>query len=167
MIQNPNELIEEFRRVAGAEALAIVSIEHESQPAPHVPHSLPTGRSAVYVFSLGYAQGRRCKAGENRVLKVGKTGPNSNARFQSQHYSPTSSNSNLAASLLRSRILWSYLGIRELESEVVRSWITQNTDRDNFFLDPMQMADVDEANRCLSALERFIRGYLGPVFEGG
>jgi hypothetical protein len=94
------------------------------------------------------------------VLKVGKVGPKSNARFQSQHYNPGSSNSNLAKALLASRGLWLYLGITALDESTVASWIKNHFDRDNFYLDA---ADVEH----LGALEKYIKARFGPAFEGG
>jgi hypothetical protein len=94
------------------------------------------------------------------VLKVGRVGANSNARFQSQLYNPASSRSNLAASLLRNQALWTFLEIEELSPATVGSWIRANTDRDNFY---MRARDAP----LLPELERFIRGRLGSVFKGG
>jgi hypothetical protein len=59
---------------------------------------------AAHVFSLSKNYGDRVPAGRNRILKVGKAGCNSNARFQSQHYNPSSAPSNLAHSLLEVKI---------------------------------------------------------------
>jgi hypothetical protein len=112
------------------------------------------------VFSLSEAYGKSCAAGPHRVLKVGKAGPKSDARFRSQHYNQNSSISNLANSLLQSTVLWSWLGVTELTNANVGSWIKKNTDRDHFYLD-------SAAAMYLSELEKYIRGRLGPVFEGG
>lgn len=54
---------------------------------PHVPKGLPRGKMAIYTFRRG-----------DRYLKIGKAGPNSDARFRSQHYNPHRANSNLAKS---------------------------------------------------------------------
>ncbi|MDP9405346.1 MAG: hypothetical protein M3O86_01925 [Actinomycetota bacterium] len=87
-------------------------------------------------------------------------GPNSDARFRSQHYSPASSRSNLANTLLTARVLWPYLGIDRLELATVGEWIKQNTSRDQFFLPA-------DAATLTPMLETYVRGRLGPVFEGG
>jgi hypothetical protein len=42
----------------------------------------------------------------------------------------------------------------------VGDWIRENTDRDNFYL-------LDGDQPLLGELERYLRGRLGPVFEGG
>ena len=137
-----------------------IEIEHEVQLAPHEPRSLPNGKCAIYVFSLSESYGMKCSAGAHRAIKVGRVGPKSNARFQSQHYNPTSAPSNLAATLLKSVILWPYLGITELENSGVGQWIRENTDRDHFYLDASETEVLEE-------FERYLRGKLGPVFEGG
>ena len=47
-------------------------------PIPHRPEKLPEGKMAVYIFAY-----------KGKVLKVGKVGPGSIPRFQSQHYTGT------------------------------------------------------------------------------
>lgn len=162
MVENPEALINDFLQAASRAGLQCRrnTITHEAQPSPHDPHALPPGKCAVYVFSLSASYGRCYPAGAHRVLKVGKAGPNSNARFQSQHYNPKAAPSTLAATFVKSTILWPYLGITELKDTEVRRWIKENTDRDNFYLNAKD-------NDVLSELERYIRGRLGPVFEGG
>jgi thioesterase domain-containing protein len=157
MIQNPQALINDFRQAASRPGL---QVEHEYQPAPHKPHKLPNGKCAVYIFSISASYGRGCPAGAHRVVKVGKAGPNSNARFQSHHYDPHRARSTLAATLLKSRTLWPYLGIVELKDTEVEHWIKKNTDRDNFYLDATHKDLLDE-------LEKYLRGKSGSVFEGG
>ena len=160
MINDPKLIIQEFCRSARSIGLVCGNIEHEVQQAPHEPHPLPKGKCAVYVFSLSEAYGKYCPAGSGRVLKVGKAGPNSNARFQSQHYKPGRAPSTFAATLVTSRILWPYLGITQVTSEEVEDWIKYNTDRDNFYFDSSDAP-------LLSELEKYIKGRLGPAFEGG
>ena len=63
---------------------------------------------------------------KDRVLKVGKAGQNSNARYMSQHYNPRSSQSNLANSLLKDEDAVQRYSINK---ENVSAWIKQNTDR--------------------------------------
>jgi hypothetical protein len=160
VIQNPIALISEFSNAIKDLGLACGEIQHEAQPAPHRPHRLPEGKCALYVFSLSRGYGERCPAGAGRVLKVGRAGPNSNARFQSHHYEQGRAPSTLAATLVTSTILWQYLGIIELRSEQVGDWIRANTDRDNFYFD-------SKDNNILAQCEKYTRGRLGPVFEGG
>ena len=162
MVTHPDSLLDDFvqaLRRAGRAGPA-TPISHEAQPAPHLAHSLPSGRCAVYVFSLSRTYGSGCTAGANRILKVGKAGPKSNARFQSQHYNPGAAPSTLAASLVQGFILWPYLGLNQITEAVVGDWIRQNTDRDNFYL-------TERDQHLLGELERYLRGRLGPAFEGG
>lgn len=149
MISNAAEVITSFLRDHGLD----VPIRHEAQPCPHKPHRLPLGMCAVYVFSLSEAHGRTCPAGPNRVLKIGRVGPNSNARFQSQHYHPGSCQSNLAKSLVTEKGRWNYLGISHMDERAVGSWIKNTLDRDNFFLNGSDAAMPcffsDMCGRCL------------------
>lgn len=162
MVTHPHSLLDDFvqaLRRAGRPGPS-APISHEAQSAPHRPHALPPQRCAVYVFSLSAAYGSRCAAGANRALKVGKVGSKSNARFQFQHYNPGAAPSTLAASLIEGYILWPYLGLNQITKAAVGDWIRENTDRDNFYL-------LDGDQPLLGELERYLRGRLGPVFEGG
>lgn len=134
-------------------------ITHEFQPAPHEPHALPITKCAVYVFSLSKQYGCQCEAGPHRALKVGKAGPNSNARFQFHHYRPYRTDSSLAASLEKHRACWDHLGIHELSYTSGEGWILSNTDRDNFYL-PFWHSNL------LADLEKYLQAMLDPVFEG-
>jgi hypothetical protein len=134
-------------------------LRYEHLPAPHQARGLPAGFGAVYVFTLA-PRWRPDAPGAGRVLKVGRVGPNSDARFRSQHYSPASSRSNLANTLLTARVLWPYLGIEGLDANTVGEWIKTNTERDHFFV-PASAAMVTPT------LETYVRGRLGPCFEGG
>jgi hypothetical protein len=62
--------------------------------------------------------------------------------------------------MLKTKILWSYIGITSLDESNVRSWIEHNTERDNFYL------NASDAH-LLGKLETYLKGRLGPVFEGG
>lgn len=162
MIESPETLLADFRNAATAAGVPCTddAVVHRRAAAPHAATPLPTGQCAVYVFSLSASQGSRCPAGPHRVLKVGKVGPNSNPRFQSQHYNPRSAQSTLAGSLVKARILWPYLGITGLTEATVGDWIKTHTDRDHFFLDAGRLD-------LLAELERYVRARLGPAFEGG
>lgn len=161
MINFPTELINGFTKAALAASLiqSPPILIHELLSAPHLPpKSLPRDSCAVYVFSLSSRYGEGCPAGPNRALKVGKVGENSGARFCSQHYLPNSANSNLAKSLISERVLWPYLGITYLDKLNVKEWMLANLDRDHLF--------VPNDSGLERHIERFIRGQLGPVFEG-
>ena len=144
-----NMLISDFLRAAELAGLDIKQrdIHIENLPAPHVPPStLPSGKMAVYVFHWG-----------DRCLKVGKVGPKSQARYTSQHYSPKSSNSNLAKSILKDK---SVMGITEIDEHTVGNWVKQNTDRINFLIPESFGIPL------LSLLEAFLQCRLKPCFEG-
>jgi hypothetical protein len=134
-------------------------LRSEVLPAPHRPTSLPAASTAVYVFALSATAGQSAPCGIGTVLKVGKVGPNSEARFRYMHYNPGSSNSNLARSLLAHPILWPWLGIEGLSVDSVGGWIRTNLDRTNFFLPAGRL-------RVLATLEVYIRARVGSVFEG-
>lgn len=57
-------------------------------------------------------------------------------------------------------MLWPFLGIAALDATNVSEWIKTNTQRDHFFV-PGTAADA------LPLLETYVRGRLGPAFEGG
>lgn len=154
-------LVDEF--AAAASACEIpgwpCDIRAEVIRAPHRAPSLPAGFGAVYVFALSQDQGRHAPAGPGAVLKVGRVGPNSNPRFSSQHYNPTSARSSLAGSLLRYRVIWPWLGIDELTPLTVKAWMLANLDRGHLFIHGDRLAVIAE-------LEMYIRARLGSIFEG-
>lgn len=87
---------------------------------PHTPHTLKHGTMGIYTFLYG-----------DEFLKIGKAGPNSNARFFSQHYLPSSAQSNLSKSILEDDRMQG-LGIT---ADNVGDWIKQNTQRIDILLD--------------------------------
>ncbi|MGA7178903.1 MAG: hypothetical protein WBX11_04860 [Thiobacillaceae bacterium] len=148
MIWNSDAAITDFRTVARLADINLPegSIVTEELAAPHVPPTrLPAGKMAVYVFSKG-----------PDVLKVGKVGAKSQARYTSQHYNPGSAMSTLAASILADREL---LGV-DVEDAAIGDWIRQNIDRVNFLMD--EKVGV----RVLTLLESFLQCRLKPRFEG-
>jgi hypothetical protein len=76
------------------------------------------------------------------------------------HYSIKAAPSTLAATLLKTKILWPYIGIASLDESNVRACIEANTKRDNFYLQA-------EDEQLLGKLETYMKGILGPVLEGG
>jgi hypothetical protein len=160
MIENPEDLIAGFRlSLRQLDLEPNCAIEHERQSAPHVPHDLPLGKCAAYIFSLSEhwkASDLHCSGS---VLKVGKAGPNSNARFRGHHYSPAAAPSTLAGSVIRATIQlpeWARTGITKNN---VSKWLRCNTDRDHFYL------CADEI-RYLPLLESYLISRLRPQFEG-
>ena len=143
------ELAEDFTMVANLAdiSLSVEDVSVESLCAPHSPPTrLPAGKVAVYVF---------CHQG--RTLKVGRVGPNSNARYTSQHYNPGSAPSTLAASVLKRG---TEIGLQGISGPGVGDWIKTNTDRYNFLL------DSSYPDRLLALLEAFLQCKLDPLFEG-
>lgn len=145
----PEKIMDDFRtvaRLAGVE-LSPDAISLEILSAPHVPPTrLPLGKMAVYVFSKG-----------EDVLKVGKVGAKSQARYTSQHYNPGSAMSTLAASMLADR---EWLGLGEVHEAGVGQWIRKNIDRVNFLMDGRFGIPV------LTLLEAFLQCRLKPRYEG-
>lgn len=146
---DPQNVIYDFRaatRLAGVELLN-TAILIERLPAPHIPPTkLPAGKMAVYVFSKGID-----------VLKVGKVGARSQARYTSQHYNASSSKSNLAKSLLDDH---EFLAVANVDEATVGRWIKNNIDRVNFLLDERIGVPV------LTLLESFLQCRLKPRYEG-
>ena len=144
-----HRLIADFVCVAKLAGLDVAQkgIKIESLSAPHIPpKALPDKKMAIYVFYW-----------ESQCLKVGKVGPKSQARYTSQHYSPKSSNSNLAKSILKDK---AEMGLRALNERNVGNWIKQNTKRINFLI------PENFGIPLLSLLEAFLQCRLKPRFEG-
>ncbi len=115
--------------------------------APHAPPSvLPKGKMAVYVF-----------AKDADILKVGKVGSNSQARYTNQHYNPGSAPSTLAASILADA---ERLGLAQPDRALIGQWIRGNLDRVNFLMD--ERLGV----RVLTLFEAFLQCRLKPRYEG-
>jgi hypothetical protein len=149
MIWDPQSALSDFRTVAklAGTQLAGGDIQIEEMPAPHVvPLRLPRGMMAVYVFS---------KKGD--VLKVGKVGPKSGARYTYQHYNPGSAISTLAGSLLADGGRRDLINLNEAN---ISEWIKANIDRVNFILNESLGVDI------LSLLEAFLQCRLKPRYEG-
>ena len=113
---------------------------------PHEPTPLPPEKVAVLVFS-----------DMDRVLKVSMAGPNSNARYQSQHYGVNRAPSTLARSLLNDR---DAVQRHRLNEDNVGDWIKRHTDRVNFIL------GEDFYRPTLNELKDFVLRRLNPVYEG-
>jgi hypothetical protein len=119
----------------------------EFLPAPHrAPPRLPTGKMAVYSFW-----------GDGGWLKVGKVGPNSNARYTSQHYSPGSAQSTLAGSLVNDPHMLAVVGF---DPHAPGLWIKASTSRVNILI------QASREPALLSLLEAFLHLRLRPRYEG-
>ena len=119
----------------------------EFLPAPHRPPSqLPSGKMAVYAFW-----------GDRMWLKIGKAGPNSGARYASQHYNPGSARSTLAGSLVNDARM---VLIPGLDPQTPGAWIKSSTHRVNILL------PSNRQKTLLSLLEAFLHVRLKPRYEG-
>ena len=141
-----NGIVEDFKKVASLAGHSCDEVEVETLLAPHEPPRLPRGKSAVYIFVF-----------RGKALKVGTVGPNSAARYTSQHYNPRSAKSTLANSLLSQG---KELGVVGLSESNVGRWIKERTDRYNLLL-PSACH-----NRLRTLLEAFVQCKLNPAFEG-
>lgn len=132
---------------AAGEVIPIESVLAECLSPPHrQPASQPGGRPAIYAFFY-----------KERCLKCGQVGPNSAARYTSQHYNPGSSRSNLASSLLRRG---SEIGISEIRPADINLWIKNHTARVNLLF------PTTTTKRALNFAEAFLHVAWKPVFEG-
>ena len=122
------------------------TIEIEVFPPPHFPKALPTGKQAVFAFYWPE---------QDRFLMVALSGPNSNARFQSQHYLPTSSGSNLARKILQQKEV---LGIGDVDENTVGLWMKGNLARVNFYL------PADIGKEVLKYFKDYLRLTWRPAF---
>jgi hypothetical protein len=140
--------LNDFETMVGEAALKcdVSKIAIDVAHKPHWPSGLPDGRMAVYCFFLN-----------GQALKIGIAGPNSDARYRSQHYNPNSAQSTLAKSLMAQP---DKAGIQVPRSNFVGDWIKANTDRINFLL-PISLDRV-----VLLHLERFLHGRWQPIYEG-
>ena len=160
MLIAPDELIKDFGAAASVAAMSGWPCEMRGELllAPHRPPSgLPAGYGAVYAFALRSSS--TAAAGGGRVLKVGKVGPNSAARFTSQHYSPASAGSTLAGSIIKYPILWPWLGIAPEDVADIRSWMIRNLDRMHIFV-------RQPSPEFLTTVELYVRARVGSVYEG-
>ena len=143
-----DEAIKDFLTVASLAHASVYreDIEIEYLEAPHKPPpSLPPGKMAVYGF---------WHAGD--WLKIGLAGPNSNARYTSQHYNPNSAQSTLAASLVRdSRMSKS----PDFNPGAPGDWIKSRCNRVNILL------DSKHGGLLLALLEAFLHLRLRPRYE--
>lgn len=113
---------------------------------PHsVPRKLPTGKMAVYTFIYN-----------GTFLKIGKVGPNSNARYTSQHYNPGSSKSNLAKSILEDPDMKTHC----ITENNIGTWIKNNCHRIDIEM------DVSLGIFTLELVEAVLHYKLNPKYEG-
>jgi hypothetical protein len=147
-----DQIAEALADFASVIKLARSSISYEAMvveylDAPHkVPTLLPAGKMAIYAFWWN-----------DEWLKVGKAGPQSEARYTSQHYNPASAPSTLAASLLRDK---DFHPPTAFNRDQPGSWIKAHCCRVNIL-----MPSKNEVS-TLSLLEAFLHVRLNPRYEG-
>jgi hypothetical protein len=157
---DPEELIRDFDYAASVASTAGWPCEMKAEVlrAPHeAPKRLPSRFGAVYAFAMRSSSS--VPAGSGRVLKVGKVGVNSAARFTSQHYLHGSAQSTLAGSILKYPILWPWLGITERDAANIKGWMLSNLDRMHIFV-------RDPSREFLTTVELYVRARIGSVYEG-
>jgi len=121
----------------------------EDRGIPHErPKCLPQDYTAVYVFY--------CPK-EEKFLKIGKVGPNSEPRFRFQHYSPKAAKSTLARSLLNDvKMTKKY----NLSDNNIKQWIMENCYRIDILFPP-------SVNKFTNELcEACLHYKLKPRYEG-
>ena len=139
-------VLSDFRKalpLAGISTPIVFNVQNRG--CPHTPQLLPRGQMAIYIFARG-----------DQFLKIGKVGSNSNSRFQTQHYAPGSSGSNLAKSLLDD----DNSDCHDVSPEQIGKWMRENLHRTDIFLS----AEVGVA--VLAYLEAFLHCRLKPIYEG-
>lgn len=145
-------LAETVRRLRAVLDLAGKSIADKailaecSGPPHRQPPNQPGGMPAIY--ALFY---------EGRCLKCGRVGPNSAARYTSQHYNPNSTKSNFAKTLLKRG---HEIGLFDISAVNVGEWIEGNTARGNVLL------PTTISKRTLNFAEAFFHMLWEPTFEG-
>lgn len=123
-------------------------VDIEVQLPPHQPGPLPEGKQAVFAF---YWPEREL------FLNVAYVGPNSSPRFQSQHYSPGGSPSNLAKHILTHK---EDLGLKQLDRLSVGPWMRQHLARVNFYLPADWSRDIGKL------FKRFLKERWRPLLGG-
>lgn len=122
------------------------SYEIEIVNPPHEPKTLPEHKMGVYMFKY-----------KDDFLKIGKVGEKSNARFQSQHYNPNASQSNLSKSLLKD---FDFKEKFNLDEKNVGDWIKNNCQRINVII------DAKLGKFALTLIESILHYKYQPKYEG-
>lgn len=171
-IPNALQLITEFRNAyQNKYAVAPPLIQHHLIRAgqPHLDARITPPKNESWVYAFSTTSTALCSAGANKALRVGRTA--SFGRI-SQHYGGGGTTASALVQQLSSQYFhWSYLGLNQVASSLNNqiatngwqatwgNWVKNNLDRDIFVVPPGQP-------QVLGELEKFIRGRLGPVFEG-
>lgn len=143
-----SDAIKDFQMVTALARFPLSSDDFQIEflEFPHKPPScLPSGKMAVYGFWH-----------DAEWLKVGLAGPNSNARYTSQHYNPNSAQSTLSGSLCRDPRMVNCAGF---EIAAPGNWIKSQCCRANILL------DCKHGPLVLAMLEAFLHLRLRPRYE--
>lgn len=123
----------------------------------HTPSKLASNTKGVYVFMVN----------DTICFKVGKAGSKSKARWDSHHYNPKSSPSNLSNTILNNKeVVKEYFDktkhneIENLNENNISDWIKNNLTRVEFII------ESDKEDFSLNLLEAFLLFKLKPIFEG-
>lgn len=99
--------------------------------------------------------------GDGEWLKIGKAGPNSGARYLSQHYKPGRAISSLPSSLAADMDFRQRAGFTDVDAiDWVEKWIRGQTSRFNV------LVPADRPKALLALLEAFLHARLQPRYEG-
>ena len=120
-------------------------IEISDLGCPHKTNKLPNGKMAVYIFFY-----------KDECLKIGKAGPNSNSRYENQHYDPNKSGSNLAKSILFDETF----NVKSISNKNIGDWIKNNTKRINILL------NKETGIFVLNFVEAYFQLKFKPKYEG-
>lgn len=142
------EAVKDFQTVTELARSPLCSDDFQIEflECPHKPPScLPSGKMAVYGFWH-----------DVEWLKIGLAGPNSNARYTSQHYNPNSAQSTLSGSLCRDPRTANCAGF---DVAAPGNWIKSHCCRANILL------DCKHGPLVLAMLEAFLHLRLTPRYE--
>ncbi|BBB48289.1 hypothetical protein [Pelolinea submarina] len=155
MINDAGPMIYDFLKIAEIAGIksSYSEIQHDLWKIPQKLKNLPDNYQAVYIFSAPLL--------DNKVIKIGKCGPLSKARYLSQHYNPQSCGSNLSKTLLQNDEFWDSIHLVKPEENFIGEWVKRNTDRDNFIF------SENLGSHYLSLFEIFLQCRYNPIFEGG
>jgi hypothetical protein len=143
-----SDAVKDFQTVADLARCPLGSNDFQIEylESPHKPPSrLPLGKMAVYGFWH-----------EGEWMKIGLAGPNSSARYTSQHYNQNSAQSTLAGSLCRDPRVAICKGF---DISAPGNWIKTRCHRVNILLDSRYGPLV------LAMLEAFLHLRLRPRYE--
>lgn len=142
-----NEFDRIIREVSSTLGKPIDKLKYEiiDRGIPHQPKALPSGVMGVYIFWY-----------EGKLIKIGKAGPKSGARFLSQHYNPQSAKSTLAASILADKRMQD----KGITDSNVGDWIKNNCRRIDILL------NSDLGIFALELIEAVLHYKYEPIYEG-